>query len=388
MSFTSNKNKYIRHNPSNRVPGLIDSSLNTNQIFNGDYWDDCLLPMYFRQQTNTVLVLGVGLGSGFRSLYAANPSLDVVGVDIDQQAIDECNQLIERNFEHHPILIADDALNYLISSKNTFDMILVDLYDSDGPVTDTFTSSFWTYLKARLNPGGIVAANVYGIANHLERYLDESPLKSMAAAAKQSLKYIKVAPHRRNTTIIASGSPLNKVYPIDNNAADNIDRLTLKTQYLRSKHLVPFFDVAHQPVRHQFTFEQINHLQREAWGQFLAEFNGTLNDITFISPRALVETLSSPDTGPCLLQSILEKCEHLSVMLPTYLGAEIHNRDMKLDWYFEYLFEHAKDLSTDKPYLWFNFFLPQWISMLNSKPSWRTLNFSEKINKCGGLNEL
>src|SRR5690606_2989485 len=109
-------------------------------------------------------------------------------------------------------------------------------------------------------------------------------------------------------------------------------------------------------------------------GAFLFDLNqqaGPVIQTRFMSPRALVEYLRHEATGPRLLDALRHLKSDLITMVPTFLGADIHNHSQSLDWYFNYLVENANQIERENPHYWHNHFLPQWASMLNSRESLR-----------------
>merc|ERR1719199_973739 len=83
-------------------------------------------------------------------------------VDIDGDVVKFCRQHLPENtaaFNDPRLeLVIDDAKAWLERSSETFDVIIMDLDDplEGGPCYQLYTKEFYTMLKGKLNPGGIV----------------------------------------------------------------------------------------------------------------------------------------------------------------------------------------------------------------------------------------
>lgn len=370
---------------------LIDSSLNLDRVFNGNYWDDFVLPLFSRKDVSASLMLGVGFGAGLRALLASKPELEITGVDIDSCSNQKCQDLFSHEFNYHPHLLDMDATKYLQTTQETFDLIWVDLYDSNGPVHELFELSFWRLIKDRLTPQGLLAINIYGIANHLEPFLSVTPLKYLYSLLRIEFSQILSFPHRRNTTLIASNAPFESIELVSPETLNQFDQVTLHLQAQRVHKLISFnyqideCDVEQHPG---FSFHCLNELQQKGWGNFLYELNHVPDlGIQFTSPRSLVSYLQNPGSGAFLIDTLVKYRSSLLVMVPTFLGADIHNHNEPLDWYFDYLNANGPGIANELPELWQSYFLPQWMSMYNTRPALRNEENLQKISKYVGAHK-
>ncbi len=86
-------------------------------------------------------------------------------VDIDREVVELCRRFLAGHSRgafddprlelHHA-----DAYSFLEGSRETFDVVIVDVPDplEEGPAYLLFTQEFYRLLKGRLNPGGLVVA--------------------------------------------------------------------------------------------------------------------------------------------------------------------------------------------------------------------------------------
>jgi len=110
----------------------------------------------------TVYIGGGGEGSTAREVMRHKSVEKCVMVDIDGVVVDFCKEHLDENHEafKNPKLelVIDDAKAWLERSDMKFDVIIMDLDDplEGGPCYQLYTTEFYTFLKSRLNPGGVL----------------------------------------------------------------------------------------------------------------------------------------------------------------------------------------------------------------------------------------
>jgi spermidine synthase len=112
----------------------------------------------------TVFIAGGGEGATLREALAHNTVKRAVMVDLDGEVVDICRRFLPN---HHRGAFDDprtelhfrDAKQYLETTGDTYDVIIIDLPDpqEEGPASFLYTQSFYSLLRRRLNPGGMVA---------------------------------------------------------------------------------------------------------------------------------------------------------------------------------------------------------------------------------------
>jgi hypothetical protein len=101
----------------------------------------------------TALLLGVGGAAMWRFVRAYLPECAPTLVDCDEAVV----AVAKRWFYLSQPAVIEDARQFLATTTQKFDAILVDLYDAHGPaVSDT---AFWTRCLDALAPGGCLATN-------------------------------------------------------------------------------------------------------------------------------------------------------------------------------------------------------------------------------------
>lgn len=101
----------------------------------------------------TALMLGVGGGDMWRFVRDRFPECVVTLVEFDETMA----EIARRWFYLDQPVIAESGVDYIARATEKFDTILVDVYDSNGPVL--LNSVFWSQCLDALAPGGCLACN-------------------------------------------------------------------------------------------------------------------------------------------------------------------------------------------------------------------------------------
>ena len=113
----------------------------------------------------TVFVAGGGEGATVREVLSHRSVAKAVMVDIDGQVVDLCRKYLPN---HHRGAFDDprlelhhlDALGFLEKTDQRFDVVLIDVPDpvEDGPAYLLYTREFYSLLRERLKPNGMMVA--------------------------------------------------------------------------------------------------------------------------------------------------------------------------------------------------------------------------------------
>lgn len=154
--------RYLRFNE-----GMADQSVEyADSPYTGRYWDTVYpLPNLTKAEKPRVLILGLATGTIARGIIQTRPpgSVHVTGVEIDAQVVAFGRQFFSLDTlpKDQLDIVIEDARTYLQRTDQTFDMILVDAYANQLYIPPHLASQeFFTLAKSRLNPGGILVANV------------------------------------------------------------------------------------------------------------------------------------------------------------------------------------------------------------------------------------
>jgi thermospermine synthase len=121
-----------------------------------------------------VYIGGGGEGSTAREVLRHKSVEKCVMVDIDEDVVRFCKEHLEENHaafaDKRLELVIDCARAWLEKSTMKFDVIIMDLDDplEGGPCYQLYTTEFYSFLKSKLNPGGIVVtqSGQSGIKQH------------------------------------------------------------------------------------------------------------------------------------------------------------------------------------------------------------------------------
>ena len=105
------------------------------------------------EQPVSALLLGVGGAAMWRFLRAYLPECAPTLVDNDEAVVG----IARRWFYLRQPVVIDTAERFLATAQERYDVILVDLYNSQGPAV--FVERFWARCMDRLAPGGCMATN-------------------------------------------------------------------------------------------------------------------------------------------------------------------------------------------------------------------------------------
>ena len=112
----------------------------------------------------SVFIAGGGEGATLREALAHNTVKRAAMVDLDSEVVEVCVRYLPN---HHRGAFDDprtelhhrDAREYLETTQDTYDVIIIDLPDPQeaGPASLLYTQNFYRLLSQRLNPQGVMA---------------------------------------------------------------------------------------------------------------------------------------------------------------------------------------------------------------------------------------
>lgn len=120
------------------------------------------IPMMNHPCPKSVLVIGGGDGGTVREVLKHDTVEKVVLCEIDGLVIDVCKKYLPTiacELDNPKVeILVEDAIEYIKTKQNEFDIVLIDSTDPMGPGEGLFTEEFYTNVKISLKKGGIVAA--------------------------------------------------------------------------------------------------------------------------------------------------------------------------------------------------------------------------------------
>ncbi len=126
------------------------------------YTDYVHLAWIFQPGIKRVLVVGLGAGSIPKRIQRDYPQVAVDSVELDPAVVDVAKRFFQVTEDARHGIIVWDGRQFLRRVEATYDLIVMDAYFAQGIPFHLVTREFFRQMKARLNPGGVVAANIVG----------------------------------------------------------------------------------------------------------------------------------------------------------------------------------------------------------------------------------
>jgi len=119
------------------------------------------VPMFVHGQVKRALVIGGGDGGTVRELLRHPQIEEVVMVEIDEKVIEAAKEhlpQIASDFDHPKLkLHIDDGIKYVANCPaESFDLVIIDGSDPEGPAEGLFSPSFYKNVYQALKPNGIL----------------------------------------------------------------------------------------------------------------------------------------------------------------------------------------------------------------------------------------
>ena len=145
---------------------VLDGKTQSTEVDEFVYHEGLVHPaMISHPAPTSVFVAGGGEGATIREVLKHNAVESVVMVDIDSKVVDLCREYLPNHhrgsFDDPRVrLINADALAYLESTSERFDIVIIDVPDplEAGPAYLLFTQEFYSLVRDRLRPGGVMVS--------------------------------------------------------------------------------------------------------------------------------------------------------------------------------------------------------------------------------------
>lgn len=144
------------------LDGLVQTTLNDEFCYH-----EMLVhvPMIAHVEPKRVLIIGGGDGGTLRRVLEHPMVTEAVMVEIDGRVTDVCKEHLpqiagEAWSDPRATVLFDDGNAYVREGTEPFDVIIIDSSDPVGPGVVLFETSFYDACKARLNPGGVLTAQI------------------------------------------------------------------------------------------------------------------------------------------------------------------------------------------------------------------------------------
>ncbi len=164
----------------------------------------------FRDEIDDVLFIGLGGATGPKQFLADYPHVTVHAVDVDPAVVDVAERFFGLPVSPRLDVEVADGRTYLRSTESTFDVIVVDAYNS-GRYGNTIpfqltTREFFEIARERLSPGGVLMYNVIEPADEPDSAFLFALVKTMSAAGFREFTFF-LCDWSGNTVVVGLTEP-------------------------------------------------------------------------------------------------------------------------------------------------------------------------------------
>jgi spermidine synthase len=123
------------------------------------------LPLAFaiRPRIQSVCMIGLGAGVIPRAVSRFWPDIFFETVEIDPVVLHIAREFFLYRESDHTKTVIEDGRAFLARDGRTYDLIILDAFNSTGVPFHLTTREFFETVRRRLSPDGILAANFYGL---------------------------------------------------------------------------------------------------------------------------------------------------------------------------------------------------------------------------------
>lgn len=112
------------------------------------------------QNFNSVLVLGVAGGSVIKTLVEeVKFKGKITGVEIDKDVVEIANNFFQLNKIEHLNIVVDDAFEFVLKTKEKYDLIIIDIFQDTTMPNFLFEDFFIQRVNVLLNINGFILFN-------------------------------------------------------------------------------------------------------------------------------------------------------------------------------------------------------------------------------------
>lgn len=150
MTFGQNKRYYTESSMKLSDPGGLTV----------DYTRLMTLGIAYAPKLERVLEVGLGGGRTVSYLSAALPDTAILAVELDKDVVDLAKKYFKFTETARLRTVVSDGRAFLIKDTDKWDVILIDAYRGPFVPFHLLTKEFYTLVKSRLAPGGVVVQNI------------------------------------------------------------------------------------------------------------------------------------------------------------------------------------------------------------------------------------
>ena len=150
MTFGQNKRYYTESSMKLSDPGALTV----------DYTRFMTLGVAYPPNVERVAEIGLGGGRTVSYLSATLPDAGILAIELDKDVVDLAKKYFKFQETARLRTVVSDGRAYLLKDPEKWDVILIDAYRGPFVPFHLLTKEFYTLVKSRLNPGGVVVQNI------------------------------------------------------------------------------------------------------------------------------------------------------------------------------------------------------------------------------------
>ncbi|HEV2404587.1 MAG TPA: fused MFS/spermidine synthase [Ktedonobacterales bacterium] len=185
----------------------IHSIYNPNSILTGQYWDYFLAAPYFYPggaigSVHRVGVIGLAGGTIAREYTAADPSVQIDGVELDPAIVQVGRKYFGMTEPNLHVQVGDGRA-YLRATRHQYDVVAIDAFQQPYIPFQLTTKEFFQEIRAHLSPTGVVCLNTGHTRNDYR--LVQAFVNTLSAVFPSV--YVFNVPGTFNTEVMATMRP-------------------------------------------------------------------------------------------------------------------------------------------------------------------------------------
>lgn len=150
MTFGQNKRYYTESSMKLSDPGALSV----------DYTRYMTLGVAYPPKVERVLEIGLGGGRTVSYLKAAMPDTAILTAELDKDVVDLAKKYFQYKETASLRTVVSDGRAFLLRDSDRYDVIMIDAYRGPFVPFHLLTKEFYTLVKSRLKPGGVVVQNI------------------------------------------------------------------------------------------------------------------------------------------------------------------------------------------------------------------------------------
>ena len=125
-----------------------------------------LLPYFYKKSLKKVLLIGLGTGKIVDDLFNLFPDIECFDVvDIEENILEIANKYFDFRLNNRTYFYLQDGFVYLKTTKNKYDLIIVDVANNEGIEERFIENSYFSLIKSHLKKSGLFISNLCSSAD-------------------------------------------------------------------------------------------------------------------------------------------------------------------------------------------------------------------------------